>query len=267
VWLNQNHSLIHPAILEMATPSPVVNTNNAARVSAATTADAPSIPFQLRPFPASAREFFRSLRWDYGQICEDPTEPFVVDGDSLLFDALEDGSIDVKHGGQFISVIYLIESLLRKLLLDHRRFDVVFFEDVGLAPWYTADTCEAASRALMRQVLIHHLRQHCSEHSPAFAKPALPDVKGIKSATEINESIPSCFPFQVLQFASVQAPEWRAYVAENDVSFVIISASSAADRDVNTTAVDVDDADAAGEADEQGRRVRSWSVCTCISMI
>lgn len=183
---------------------------------------------------SSATDFAANVRLLYGQIAEDPTQHFVVDGDSLLFDKFADSSLDWRNGGQFLTMIYLLESLLEKLTQNSRRFDIVFFDQMKHSPWYQADTTTAASRALMRAIAIQHLSTHCAvATTPAttsgagsFTPSTAPTAASIPGTLDpsINSST---LPFQVKVFNSWLCQEWTEYVSECNPRFVMVSSAHA----------------------------------------
>jgi hypothetical protein len=192
-------------------------------------------PFSTTPsatpaIGSSATDFAANVRLLYGQIAEDPTQHFVVDGDSLLFDKFADSSLDWRNGGQFLTMIYLLESLLEKLMQSSRRFDLVFFDEMKHSPWYQAGTTSAASRALMRAIAIQHLSTHCAVADPAGTGSSTPSTAPTAASIPgtLDLSInSSTLRFQVKLFNSWHCQEWAEYVSECNPSFVMVSGAHA----------------------------------------
>eukprot|EP00668_Euglena_longa_P003425 GGOE01004010.1.p1 GENE.GGOE01004010.1~~GGOE01004010.1.p1 ORF type:complete len:2129 (-),score=578.38 GGOE01004010.1:277-6012(-) len=80
---------------------------------------------------------------------------FVIEGDSLLLEALSNSLLDTKCGGQTLAVIFQVERLLHNLLSREANFDVVFFQ------CHTAIWAVNQLGALLREILIHHLKHAC----------------------------------------------------------------------------------------------------------
>jgi hypothetical protein len=55
------------------------------------------------------------FRYFHGTVSEDVNQPVVVDGDSLLLEAVAHAAVDWKHGGQPLTVVFFVEKLLAQL--------------------------------------------------------------------------------------------------------------------------------------------------------
>ncbi|EIW78173.1 P-loop containing nucleoside triphosphate hydrolase protein [Coniophora puteana RWD-64-598 SS2] len=120
---------------------------------------------------ASRRARWMDLLGDYAG-----TEPFVIDGDSIVQIVLDDpllalAKVDDPTSFQLLHAIYSIERLINDFKKRGAVFDIVFWKDhKHLSIHSGAPDQEVASRALARQLLINHLRQlqdttvHCFEN-------------------------------------------------------------------------------------------------------
>eukprot|EP00471_Norrisiella_sphaerica_P010558 CAMPEP_0184496812 /NCGR_PEP_ID=MMETSP0113_2-20130426/34938_1 /TAXON_ID=91329 /ORGANISM="Norrisiella sphaerica, Strain BC52" /LENGTH=2353 /DNA_ID=CAMNT_0026883619 /DNA_START=27 /DNA_END=7088 /DNA_ORIENTATION=+ len=80
---------------------------------------------------------------------EDAGQPFIIDGDSLLVDALASPSIDWSYGANLVQLLYQLERRLDQLLQSERRFTLVFF-DILKNVW------RRPSHVLAREMFIKH---------------------------------------------------------------------------------------------------------------
>jgi hypothetical protein len=82
------------------------------------------------------------------------SEPFLIDGDSLITFALSNKYLDWRNGGQFLHLVYIVENFLAKLKERGAQFEIFFmnsnndlFEQLG------------QSYLLGRLVIIEHLKK------------------------------------------------------------------------------------------------------------
>ena len=86
------------------------------------------------------------------------SEPFLVDGDALVLHALHDSLLDWRNGGQFLHLVFLVETFLRNLCSRGSKFDVFFF-DSNKALFRQ----HSASFALARAAVLYHVKSHESK--------------------------------------------------------------------------------------------------------
>jgi hypothetical protein len=55
------------------------------------------------------------FRYFHGTVSEDVNQPVVIDGDSLLLEAVAHSAVDWKHGGQPLTVVFFVEKLLAQV--------------------------------------------------------------------------------------------------------------------------------------------------------
>ncbi len=70
------------------------------------------VPYRCYYCAADLRPRFRYF---HGTVSEDVNQPVVVDGDSLLLEAVAHTAVDWKHGGQPLTVVFFVEKLLAQL--------------------------------------------------------------------------------------------------------------------------------------------------------
>eukprot|EP00466_Bigelowiella_natans_P003427 jgi/Bigna1/133898/aug1.23_g8606 len=98
---------------------------------------------------------FHKMYTSYEEI-EDAGQPFIVDGDSLLLDALSSPSLDWAYGPHLLQIFFQLEQRLERLLQSNRRYTLVYF-DVLRAIW------RRPSHALARELFIKHVSTKCAE--------------------------------------------------------------------------------------------------------
>ena len=102
----------------------------------------------------------RLLKTEYVDFLSDfgRSEPFLVDGDALVLHALHDSLLDWQNGGQFLHLVFLVETFLRNLCGRGSKFDVFFF-DSNKALFRQ----HSASFALARTAVLYHVKSHESK--------------------------------------------------------------------------------------------------------
>ena len=164
--------------------------------------------------------FFSSIRLQRSQVAQDPTQNFVVDGDSLLFDALADQCLDAPSI-PLAHLVWIVEDNLCKLLGDQRSVDVVFFSCMASSAWYTAPTAQAQFRKLARTLLQQHL-QHLSRPHGAVLDSAPLARNG--NPLQLLSSRRLLSKLRVFSFTSWSESdeEWRKYLELFYPGFILI---------------------------------------------
>jgi hypothetical protein len=86
-------------------------------------------------------------------------EPFLIDGDALVFSAFNNLWLDWQNGGQFLHLVYVVESFLQKLLDRGCQFHIFFLQNNEDVLRHVPSFC------LARTIVMHHLMKSCGSLS------------------------------------------------------------------------------------------------------
>ncbi|KAH8601965.1 hypothetical protein B0O99DRAFT_607849 [Bisporella sp. PMI_857] len=136
------------------------------------------------------RPLFIDLVGDYAG-----KELFLIEGDSLLRECFEDSRIDFKDGFQLLHAVYVVERFLQDLVKRHCNFHIAFFdENAELCIPRGVHRLRKSRYLLARTVIKRHLSIHL-----------------VSAKTHIL----------VGSFPSLESPEFREYLDNNPVHFVM----------------------------------------------
>lgn len=122
-------------------------------------------------------------------------ELFLVEGDSLLLTCFSDSRLDFEHGFQLLHAVYNVESFLQHLVDRKCHFHITFLDDhKDLCVPVGTPKARRYKYHLARAVIIRHLTIHLRNSHPSI---------------------------EIHQFASTLAPEFRRYLADSGVYFVM----------------------------------------------
>ncbi|KAF9648472.1 P-loop containing nucleoside triphosphate hydrolase protein [Thelephora ganbajun] len=113
------------------------------------------------------------------------TEPFVLDGEALLQEVLDDPLLAIAHPSdvsyQILHAKYLLERLLENFVTRSANFDIVFFQATRHLTQKTGDTTwVVCSRRLARRQLFNHLTTHLRSVSMVFCFSGPEDPKWVR---------------------------------------------------------------------------------------
>ncbi|OJD33892.1 dead deah box helicase [Diplodia corticola] len=117
------------------------------------------------------------------------SEPFLVEGDSLLLHCFSDRLLDFKDGFQMLHAVWLVEHFLHNLQRRNCNFHLAFFDDrdhLCIPPH--ANQAEKAKYRLARAVVVRHLQANLArDASPIklFTFPS-PDSHSFRTALAAN---------------------------------------------------------------------------------
>ncbi|PNS19178.1 hypothetical protein CAC42_1914 [Sphaceloma murrayae] len=96
-------------------------------------------------------------------------ELFLVEGDSLILNCLDNTDIDFQNGFQLLHAVYAVESYLASLIQRKSNFHIVFFRNhAGLCIPTQASPQDAYKYHLLRAALIRHLSINLSKTHPSI---------------------------------------------------------------------------------------------------
>ncbi|PSK58644.1 hypothetical protein B9Z65_6659 [Elsinoe australis] len=122
-------------------------------------------------------------------------ELFLVEGDSLILNCLDNKDIDLQGGFQLLHAVYAIESFLASLLQRKANFHIAFFKSHAELCMPDFSTPENAFKyQLLRAVLIRHLSVNLPQAQPSVL---------------------------VHQFDSYNDPAFVEYIGDNGLYFVM----------------------------------------------
>ncbi|KAK8203086.1 DEAD/DEAH box helicase-like protein [Phyllosticta capitalensis] len=123
------------------------------------------------------------------------SEPFLVEGDSLLLECFSDELLDFEDGLQLLHAAFLVERFLNNLTRRGCNFDLVFFEDHEriCLPTYAFDAVMAkckkntkvAKYLLARAVILRHLQVNLACASQAIKLMAFPSLQSPEFITAL----------------------------------------------------------------------------------
>ncbi|GME50787.1 Helicase [Neofusicoccum parvum] len=129
------------------------------------------------------------------------SEPFLVDGDSLLLHCFSDDKLDFQDGFQMLHAVWLVERFLDGLRRRNCVFHLAFFDDHAphCVPSHATDD-QRAKYLLARAVVLRHL-----------------EVNLARASAETG----------VLCFPSISSPAWDAARAANGYLFIMMNDGAA----------------------------------------
>ncbi|KAF2144344.1 uncharacterized protein K452DRAFT_223784 [Aplosporella prunicola CBS 121167] len=128
------------------------------------------------------------------------SEPFLIEGDSLLLHCFSDDKLDFADGFQMLHAVWLVESFLYGLSKRNCNFHIAFFDDHErlCIPSHATDA-EKAKYLLARAVILRHL------------------------LASLTDSQSTNFLIKVLIFPSIDSSSFHVALADNDYMFVMMN--------------------------------------------
>ena len=123
------------------------------------------------------------IKFEYVDFLSDfgTNEPFLIDGDALVFSAFNNSWLDCLNGGQFLHLVYVVESFLQKLLDRGCQFHIFFLQTNEDVLRHVPSFC------LARTIIMHHLMKSCES---LFSKVHL--ISGSWLGTDLGGCVTSC---------------------------------------------------------------------------
>ncbi|KKY28940.1 putative dead deah box helicase [Diplodia seriata] len=115
------------------------------------------------------------------------SEPFLVDGDSLLLHCFSDELLDFTDGFQMLHAVWLVEHFLHNLQRRNCNFDLAFFDDRDhlCIPPHASDA-QSAKYRLARAVIIRHLQVNLAASSSPIKLLVFPSLVGEQFETALT---------------------------------------------------------------------------------
>lgn len=108
-------------------------------------------------------------------------ELFLLEGDSLVLQCLDDRRLDFHDGFQLLQAVWNVERFLLKLLTARCCFNIVFFdENSELVACAASNKKHASKYKLAREVIIRHLKTNLGKSHPHIDVRSFPSIHSVE---------------------------------------------------------------------------------------